>query len=94
LLGFCGIQPHAVFGGTEIGWWLAPDQWGRGLATEAARSVVRFAWDEARLPRLIAVVHRENAASAAVARKLGMELEREDESRTIPVHVFRMERPA
>ena len=94
LIGFCGLQPHTVFGGTEIGWWLEPDQWGQGFATEVAREVVRFAWDEAQLEKLIAVVHRENDASAAVARKVGMEWLRDDEIRDIPVDVFGAERPA
>src|SRR5579862_5352186 len=46
LLGFCGLQPLTIEGQREIeiGWWLAKNCWRRGLATEAARAVMKFAF--------------------------------------------------
>lgn len=56
----------------EIGWHLHPDAWGSGFATEAARALIDHA-HAAGLRRLVAVTHPDNAASQAVARRLGME---------------------
>lgn len=56
---------------TEIGWHLHPDTWGSGLATEAAQALVSHARTQG-LERLVAVTHADNAASQAVARRLGM----------------------
>jgi RimJ/RimL family protein N-acetyltransferase len=56
----------------EIGWRLRPDRWGRGYASEAARRMARFAFDELKAPTLAAICHPENADSAKVMRRLGM----------------------
>ncbi|MGY1710225.1 GNAT family N-acetyltransferase [Geodermatophilus sp. SYSU D00758] len=58
-------------GEVEVGWHLHPDAWGRGYATEAARAVVRKAFDGG-LPEVYAVVRPGNEASMAVCRRLGM----------------------
>jgi RimJ/RimL family protein N-acetyltransferase len=44
---------------------------GQGYATEAARALRDWAFDEAGLPTLVSYMDRENHASAAVARRLG-----------------------
>ena len=56
----------------EIGWRLVRAAWGRGYATEAARPVLAHALRRLRLPRVVADIDPENAASIAVARKLGL----------------------
>ncbi|MEZ5954772.1 MAG: GNAT family N-acetyltransferase [Hyphomonas sp.] len=38
LIGLVGGRPNGVHGPFDIGYWLAPDEWGQGLATEAARA--------------------------------------------------------
>lgn len=58
-------------GDVEIGWHFHPDSWGRGYATEAAAAVL-VAGFESGLDRIVAVTHRENVASQAVCRRLGM----------------------
>jgi len=55
----------------EIGWWLHPDVWGRGYATEAGRAALGHAWEYG-LPRVHAVTHPGNEDSMKVCRKLGM----------------------
>lgn len=81
LLGFAGIAYPAYLPAMaerpEIGWRLARSAWGRGLATEAALAARDHAFEVLGLPELIAVVHPENARSQSVARKLGMEVERQ-----------------
>jgi len=56
----------------EIGWRLRPDRWGRGYASEAARRMARFAFDELKAPALAAICHPDNADSAKVMQRLGM----------------------
>jgi [ribosomal protein S5]-alanine N-acetyltransferase len=51
---------------------LAPDYWGRGYITEAARALARWAFDHS-LVELFALVEPDNARAAATARRIGME---------------------
>ncbi|MCX4386089.1 GNAT family N-acetyltransferase [Micromonospora peucetia] len=55
----------------EVGWHLHPDSWGHGYATEAARAVATREL-AAGTREVYAVVGPGNAASMAVARRLGM----------------------
>lgn len=57
----------------EIGWRLRPDRWHQGFATEAAVAMADFAFTALAAPELYAVCHPDNAASAAVMRRLGMD---------------------
>jgi RimJ/RimL family protein N-acetyltransferase len=56
----------------EIGWRLAADLHGRGLAPEAAREVRRFAFEEVRLEEVVSFTTAANAASRRVMEKIGM----------------------
>ena len=74
LVGFCGLVDTGD--GPEIGWRLARDYWGQGLATEAAAAVLNHARDTLRLSRVVATVQVANAASVRVIEKLGMSKDR------------------
>jgi len=56
----------------EIGWRLRRDHWHKGLASEAAIAMGDFAFRKLDADALLAVCHPDNAASAAVMRRLGM----------------------
>lgn len=56
----------------EIGWRLSADHWGRGLATEGAREVVRYAFGKLKLPSLVSFTVPANVRSRRVMEKLGM----------------------
>ncbi|MEE8457255.1 MAG: GNAT family N-acetyltransferase [Acidimicrobiia bacterium] len=62
-------------GVAEIGWWLGPEHWGRGIATAAAKALIDEMFDNRGLMRLWAPVMRPNKGSARVAEKAGMVLE-------------------
>lgn len=70
LIGAIGIHQDEA-GEHELGYWLTPDAWGRGYATEAGRGVVRMARESLRLPRLVSGHFVDNPASGKVLRKLG-----------------------
>lgn len=57
--------------GTEIGWAIVRDCWGRGYATEGARTAADWAFEHLGWAEMIHVIAPDNAASQAVARKLG-----------------------
>ncbi len=59
----------------ELGWRLAREAWGRGVATEAAAAVRDDAVARLSLSSLISIIHPENMRSRRVARKLGMSIE-------------------
>jgi RimJ/RimL family protein N-acetyltransferase len=56
----------------ELGWWLAPEAWGRGLATEGGLAVRDDAFERLGVASLVARLQPANAASARVAARLGM----------------------
>lgn len=59
----------------ELGCYLHRSAWGRGLSVELTREVLRYAFREADLHRVELRCDPRNAASMAVARKLGMTFE-------------------
>jgi [ribosomal protein S5]-alanine N-acetyltransferase len=76
LIGNCGIRLEAPGAAVaDIGYELAPDCWGQGYASEAARAVVDFGFEQLGLHRIWANCLAENVASARVLERLGMRLE-------------------
>ena len=88
LVGFCGLQPLPGTAEIEIGWWLARSHWGRGLATEAARCVLRDGFERAGLTRIVAIARPENTRSIRVMEKLGMRFEKHTVYKGVPVVMY------
>ncbi|QIK74830.1 GNAT family N-acetyltransferase [Nocardioides piscis] len=59
----------------EIGWTVYPGWAGRGLAAEAARTLLDVAFEHYGVRRVVANLDAENARSAALAERLGMRRE-------------------
>ncbi len=59
----------------ELGYVIAKNSWGLGYATEVARCLIAFGFDELDLDRITATCHPDNLASARVLEKAGMRLE-------------------
>lgn len=59
----------------EIGYWVAAEHRGRGVASQAVDAVTRRAFAERGLNRVELHVHPDNAASRRVAEKAGFVLE-------------------
>ncbi|HKY39967.1 MAG TPA: GNAT family N-acetyltransferase [Polyangiaceae bacterium] len=57
----------------EIAWRLARANWGHGYATEAARQVMRFGFQQLHLERIVGFTVPRNQRSLAVFGRLGME---------------------
>ena len=62
----------------ELGYFLHPGVWNRGYATEAARLLVRFGFEDLLLRQIVATCDPRNVASARVLEKIGMRYARRD----------------
>ena len=56
----------------EVGYRLRYGAWGHGYATEGARELVRYGFDDLGLHRIVGVTHPENFASQQVLLKAGL----------------------
>ncbi len=77
LIGSGGLfysQQHQMY---EIGYVLARDYWGIGLATEAAQRIVEYAKDELKAKSLFATHAIDNAASGKIIKKIGFTYQKE-----------------
>lgn len=55
----------------EIGFWLLPDYWRKGILTEALPIICRFGFDQLRLHRIEAIVETENTNCKNALNNLG-----------------------
>ena len=69
LLGVVGLAPHADR--VEFGYWLGREHWNRGIATEAGRAVLSYAFGAAALTRIVSGCFEGNGRSSRVLEKLG-----------------------
>jgi RimJ/RimL family protein N-acetyltransferase len=91
-LGRTGLKFWPEFGETELGWALRPEARGKGFATEAAGAVLRWGFEQFDASYITAMIRPDNAASIAVAERLGMEPIRSDELLGDPVVVYSIDR--
>ncbi|MDQ6768527.1 MAG: GNAT family N-acetyltransferase [Gemmatimonadota bacterium] len=92
-IGRIGFTNPDGWPGFEIGWTLAPEFQGRGFATEGARFLLEYAFNEMDRDHVISVIHRDNKPSIRVAERLGEKLEREMEVAGMPALIYGIERP-
>ncbi|MET3574440.1 GNAT family N-acetyltransferase [Bhargavaea ullalensis] len=71
-MGLISLDLHHDGEDTEISFQLLPEFWGHGFGAEAAREVIRFAFDELKLQRVIAETQSANTASRRLLERLGM----------------------
>jgi RimJ/RimL family protein N-acetyltransferase len=70
-LGRLGPWQPEGWPGTEVGWGLVRDCWGRGYATEGAAASIDWAFGHLGWTEVIHCIDPGNVASQCVARKLG-----------------------
>lgn len=78
-IGRSGLLPWNIDGReeVEVAFLIAKPFWGQGLGSEAAQGIARYGFERLGLQRLICLIEPGNEASIRIARKLGMEFERE-----------------
>jgi [ribosomal protein S5]-alanine N-acetyltransferase len=71
-VGVCGLRPYKPAEEIiELGFHLRPKFWGQGLATEAARAAIAYAFEKYAPKKLAAGHHPDNLSSKKVIDKLG-----------------------
>lgn len=72
-IGHAAIRPRpAKKEDWEISYILKTEEWGKGFATEIARRLVEYGFDELNLTQVVATIDDDNFGSIKVAEKAGM----------------------
>jgi len=79
LIGHCGLIDKDVEGQDEfeLVYVLAKPYWGKGYATEISSSIANYAFNQLGLKRIISLIDPNNKASENVAKKIGMQYEKD-----------------
>ncbi len=98
MIGDVGITIETLDDGSRVGtcgWFLEKRYWGRGLATEAARLLVEFGFEELELDRLRASCDAKNVASERIMQRCEMRFRGEvaRESRPGKRRHYELDRP-
>lgn len=78
VIGFCGLaetnhlEPHVAAGTVEIGWRLASRYWGKGLATEAATTLLAHGFGKLGLDQIVSFAVHDNRRSTSVMERIGL----------------------
>jgi [ribosomal protein S5]-alanine N-acetyltransferase len=94
LVGQCGLLKQTVddVDEIEIGYHLLPQYRRMGYASEAAIFCKLYAFNNHLTDTVISLIHTENNPSMAVARKNGMQLEKQTVYNAIKANVFRVDK--
>jgi RimJ/RimL family protein N-acetyltransferase len=76
-IGFVGLfdtdnLPFLPEGTIEIGWRLAPEFWGKGYVTEAAKAWLTFGFETLGVDEIVSFAVEGNRRSTAVMQRIGM----------------------
>ena len=94
LVGRVGCWRPEGWPGLEIAWTLRRGFWGRGYATESARTALHVAFGELGQTHVISMIHSKNQPSIRVARRLRLRLEGRTELLGHQVEVYGIRRSA
>jgi len=75
LIGGVGLRVNSPHGHAELGYWLGVPYWGKGYATESAREMLRYGFENLGLHRIFATCFKYNPASGRILKKIGMRYE-------------------
>lgn len=75
LVGAMSLMIQSAHRCAELGYWVGRPYWNLGFATEAARAVVRFGFEQLDLNRIHAHHLNQNPSSGRVMEKVGMQRE-------------------
>ncbi len=76
LIGRCGYLHQELEGEEfcEVAYLIAREHWGQGFATEAAKALIQYGFEEMGRNLLVSLINKKNHRSIRVADKVGMDL--------------------
>lgn len=75
LVGAIGLSNNQKYANGEIGYWIGEEFWGNGYATEAAKAILKFAFNDKQYHKVFARYFNSNPSSGRVLQKIGMKQE-------------------
>ena len=75
-VGWAGLAYLPEFDEIDLGYRFLPDNWGKGIATEACRAILSYGFEELKLGKIIAIAMKENKGSIRVMEKAGMHFDK------------------
>ncbi len=94
MIGQCGLlsqtfEEQAII---EIGYHVIPSYWGNGYATEAARKMRDYAFENKITAELFSIIDIRNIASQKVAQKNGMTIDKQAKFFHLDVYLYKITR--
>jgi RimJ/RimL family protein N-acetyltransferase len=75
LVGSIELRINADHENAELGYWIGKPYWNKGIATEAAKAILKLGFVKLKLERIHAHYLSRNQASGKVMHKIGMQYE-------------------
>lgn len=79
IIGFAGLKYLPEFNETDIGFRFLPEYWGKGLATEVSKEIIKYGFEKLNLEKIIGIAIPENIGSCKVLEKIGLSFYKIDE---------------
>ncbi len=94
MIGDCYLESGSESGSgeVELGYTIGREFWGQGVATEAGRAVVWFAFEYTDVQRILGVAMPDNIGSWRVLEYIGFSFERKDNLYNLDVLVYAINR--
>ncbi|MDP6685064.1 MAG: GNAT family N-acetyltransferase [Candidatus Marinimicrobia bacterium] len=70
--GWAGLKYLPEFDEIDLGYRFLPEFWGKGIATEASKAIIKYGFEILKIEKIIAVAMVGNTASIKVMEKAGM----------------------
>lgn len=77
LIGYCGLNKIEKLNEVEVLYGISRDMWGRGYATEAAYSSLKFGFEQLDFEKIVGLAKIENFASINVLKKIGLKYKKD-----------------
>jgi ribosomal-protein-alanine N-acetyltransferase len=92
LIGFCGYWFFHDPPELQLLYGIAPDHWGKGLATEAAQTMIRYGFERLSFNQITASTDAPNQASVRVMEKAGMRFDKRIEKNGLDTIYYQIRR--
>jgi RimJ/RimL family protein N-acetyltransferase len=93
VIGWCGLRPEPLPDSPELFFGLSPESRGKGLATEAATTVINYALGHELVASVWAATEHSNEGSVGVMQRAGMQREDRRMLDGVDSVIYRIKKP-